>query len=141
MTYCSQKYQAILSSCANEQLSLERTRPRLRPCIQFLLYIHGSERWKHKWCYREEPVKLQKSTRTDLEPEPVWWKRGINQRFQVTLSSLIICLLLRPLDSTCRAGTGDVFKAYSHCLCLTSTFFSESLLQIQMPCCLNPTQI
>ena len=35
----------------------------------------GSERWKHKWCYREEPVQHQKSTRTDLEPDPVWWKR------------------------------------------------------------------
>ena len=35
----------------------------------------GSERWKHKWCDREETVKQQKSTRTDLEPEPVWWKR------------------------------------------------------------------
>ena len=36
----------------------------------------GSESWKHKWCYREEPVKHQKSTRTVLEPEPVWFIGG-----------------------------------------------------------------
>ena len=36
-----------------------------------MLQQSGSERWKHKWCYRDEPVKHQKSTRTVLEPEPV----------------------------------------------------------------------
>ena len=41
------------------------------------LSSYTRSRWKHKWCYREEPVQHQKSKRTVLELDPVWWKRGI----------------------------------------------------------------